>query len=72
MNLKLSVLLGLVFLLTSSFKGKFSKEEKLSINLKEMKIIGEVDERYQSVNIEMCEVVGGDFWIPYGLVDPKR
>ncbi len=72
MNLKLSVLLGLVFLLTSSFKGKFSKEEKLSINLKEMKIIGEVDERYQSVNIEMCEVVGGDFWIPYGLVDQEK
>jgi len=31
-----------------------------------------VDERYQSVNVEMCEVVGGDFWIPYDLLDSDR
>jgi len=72
MNLKLSVILGLVFFLSSSFNDRSSREEKLTINLQEMKIIGEVDERYQSVNIEMCEVVGGDFWIPYELVDPEK
>jgi hypothetical protein len=37
-----------------------------------MKSIGEVDKRYQSFNIEMCEVVGGDFWIPYNLIDSVR
>lgn len=39
------------------------------IDFKKMEHIGNVDERYQSYNIEMCEVVGGDFWIPYDLLD---
>lgn len=42
------------------------------IDLIGMKSIGEVDERYQSFNIEMCEVVGGDFWIPYNRLDSVR
>ncbi len=40
-----------------------------SINLKKMEHIGSVDERFQSYNIEMCEVIGGDFWVPYRLLD---
>lgn len=43
----------------------------LILNLNNLKQIARVDERYQSVNIEMCEVVGGDFWIPYELLDPE-
>ena len=31
-----------------------------------MPIIGTVDERFQSYNIEMVEVIGGRFWKPYG------
>lgn len=42
------------------------------INLKGLKQIGTVDERFQSYNIEMCEVIGGDFWIPYELIDSVR
>jgi len=42
------------------------------LNLKEMKFISKVDERYQSFNIEMCEIIGGDFWIPYNLIDSVR
>jgi heparanase len=45
---------------------------KIRLNLFGMKSIGEVDKRYQSFNIEMCEVVGGDFWIPYNLIDSVR
>jgi hypothetical protein len=45
---------------------------KIKLNLSDMKSIGEVDERYQSFNVEMCEVIGGDFWIPYNLVDSVR
>ena len=36
-----------------------------SINLDNLKVIGTVDERYQSYNIEMVEVTGGRFWRPY-------
>jgi hypothetical protein len=32
----------------------------------DMVLIGTVDERYQSYNIEMLEVTGGNFWAPYG------
>jgi|WetSurMetagenome_2_1015567.scaffolds.fasta_scaffold00021_39 heparanase len=45
---------------------------KIKLNLSGLKSIGEVDKRYQSFNIEMCEVVGGDFWIPYNLIDSVR
>ena len=31
--------------------------------------IGTVDERFQSYNVEMVEVTGGEFWKPYG---PER
>ena len=72
MILKLAALLGFVFLLSSSFTDERPKGNELEINLKKMKLIGEVDERYQSINIEMCEVVGGDFWIPYHLVDTEK
>ncbi len=40
-----------------------------NINLRQMKFIGSVDERFQSYNIEMCEVIGGDFWVPYQKLD---
>jgi heparanase len=45
---------------------------KIKLNLANLKQLGEVDERYQSFNIEMCEVIGGDFWIPYNLIDSVR
>src|SRR5690349_23493075 len=36
------------------------------IDATSMRRIGTVDERFQSYNIEMVEVVGGRFWKPYG------
>src|SRR5690349_20245706 len=41
----------------------------ITINLREMKYLGSVDERYQSYNVEMAEVVGGEFWRPYKTMD---
>lgn len=38
-------------------------------NLTEMKYLGSVDERYQSYNVEMVEIVGGNFWRPYKTMD---
>src|SRR3954454_983234 len=46
-----------------------SNSSIIKINSKEMKHIGSVDERYQSYNVEMVEVVGGEFWKPYHLMD---
>lgn len=41
----------------------------ITISLKEMKYLGSVDERYQSYNVEIAEVVGGRFWRPYKTMD---
>jgi heparanase len=36
------------------------------IDLAALRPLGTVDERFQSYNIEMAEVIGADFWKPYG------
>lgn len=46
--------------------------EAQKLNISDFQFLTEVDERFQSFNIEMCEVVGGDFWVPYGLLDPEK
>jgi heparanase 1 len=38
----------------------------VSLDPAKMPRIGNVDERFQSYNIEMVEVIGGRFWKPYG------
>src|SRR4051812_33069277 len=43
--------------------------DTIIVNLNEMKHIGSVDERFQSYNVEMVEVVGGEFWRPYKTMD---
>lgn len=47
-------------------------EISIKLNLHGLTQVGEIDERYQSVNVEMCEVVGGKFWIPYNLLDSTK
>ncbi|GAB3025091.1 hypothetical protein GCM10027051_32240 [Niabella terrae] len=44
-------------------------EGALNINPTEMKLIGTVSDRFQSYNVEMVEVVGGEFWKPYKMMD---
>ncbi|MDQ6903174.1 MAG: hypothetical protein M3139_09205 [Bacteroidota bacterium] len=55
-----------------SDNGKYNEAPNaaiISVNLKAMKLIGNVDERYQFYNVEMVEVVEGKFWKPYHLMD---
>ncbi|PKQ65996.1 hypothetical protein BZG01_12590 [Labilibaculum manganireducens] len=47
-------------------------EHIIRLKLRNLKQIAEVNERYQSFNVEMCEVVGGRFWIPYVLLDSTK
>ena len=42
-----------------------------SLDPAKMPTIGTVDERFQSYNIEMVEVIGGRFWKPYGSTTNK-
>lgn len=42
------------------------------LELSSLKKVAEVEERFQSINIEMCEVVGGDFWVPYDKINVEN
>jgi len=44
----------------------------IKVKLSGLKQVAKVDERYQSFNVEMAEVVGGNFWIPYDMMDTTK
>jgi heparanase len=44
----------------------YVRAQAVSLDMAKMPRIGTVDERFQSYNIEMVEIVGGRFWKPYG------
>lgn len=69
-----ALIIGMIFLgFVSGCKDANQNNNSLpSLKLSELPLLGEVSDRYQSVNIEMCEVVGGDFWVPYQLIDTAR
>ncbi len=80
MRLKLFILLFLassaISCLAQDETTQYISDKELSLTpeltISNLELVGEVDERFQSVNIEMCEVVGGDFWVPYHLIDTAR
>ena len=42
------------------------KDQSVVIQPGSLPSIGVIDERFQSYNVEMAEIIGGDFWKPYG------
>lgn len=72
----MSVCLGLIFINCNAGDKKHPKKETnvviIKVNPKTMKYLGTVDERYQSYNIEMAEVIGGNFWTPYPKNDLNK
>lgn len=46
-------------------KPRNGADSVVNVSPKEMLHIGSVDERFQSYNVEMAEVIGGNFWKPY-------
>lgn len=51
-------------LLAASGAVAASADDEMQLN--KLPQIAEVDERFQSYNVEMVEVTGGQFWAPYG------
>jgi heparanase len=47
---------------------RVAKADPVSLDPQLMVPIATVDERYQSYNVEMAEVVGGTFWKPYATL----
>lgn len=54
---------------SSKKKSDESLDSVLQLNPQTLVKLGSVDPRYQSYNVEMVEVVGGEFWKPYKLMD---
>lgn len=52
--------------LLASCCSTLSAQPVRSLNLSALPKVAEVDNRFQSYNIEMVEVTGGQFWAPYG------
>ena len=63
------VLIGLSLSCTSHKK---QENSLIRIDFSGMEKIAVLDERYQSINVEMCEVVGGKFWVPYSQIDTAK
>lgn len=64
-----------LFFSACSSPGKLSSQavgNPINIEFSELKPVGTIDERYQSFNVEMVEVVGGNFWIPYDKIDTTK
>jgi heparanase 1 len=72
----LSACFGLIFNNCHAGDKKHPKKETnaviINVNPKTVKYLGTVDERYQSYNIEMAEVIGGNFWKPYPKDDLNK
>jgi len=67
MFLKKSLFVGLIGGLLSN-----AALAQITLPLQTQKQIATIDERFQSYNIEMCEVIGGNFWVPYSKLDSVR
>ena len=78
LKIVLPLALSSIIILSACYESDKAKDNDksgtgvVSVNPKEMKHIGNVDERYQSYNVEMVEVVGGRFWKPYRFMDSMR
>lgn len=57
--------IGVVLLLASALDATRTYAEPASLDPANFSSIGQVDERFQSYNVEMAEIIGGKFWKPY-------
>jgi heparanase len=60
-----------LFAVAIMFLATLSIAQVVSLDPAKMPSVGTVDERFQSYNIEMVEVIGGRFWKPYGSTTNK-
>lgn len=49
-----------------------AQAQPLSLNPGQFPMVRQVDERFQSYNVEVAEVIGGRFWRPYAQMEAPR
>src|SRR5690348_2285805 len=64
MRSKLCFVLAICAAATSA--GAPPREEAAIVQPSALPRIATIDERFQSYNVEMAEIIGGNFWKPYG------
>ncbi|MBB4078020.1 hypothetical protein GGR28_000621 [Lewinella aquimaris] len=62
----------ILFLALLSLAGPLWSQTPVTITIDDREQVAEIDERFSSYNVEMAEVVGGDFWIPYDQMDTTQ
>jgi hypothetical protein len=58
--------MGIVIATLSGIQKPAAQVPTLSVDPSRLPRLGTIDERFQSYNVEMVEVTGGNFWRPYG------
>lgn len=63
------LLIALAALLMGSAYTRSAAAQPVTVSPTTMPRVATVDQRYQSYNVEMAEVIGGQFWKPYSRQD---
>jgi hypothetical protein len=58
--------MGLAIAALTGFQQAAAQPPTISLEPSRLPRLGMIDERFQSYNVEMVEVTGGNFWKPYG------
>jgi hypothetical protein len=58
--------MGVVIAALTGIQKAAAQVPTLSVEPSRLPRFGTIDERFQSYNVEMLEVTGGNFWKPYG------
>ena len=71
-NLPYNLPAAILYWVALSLPAGLWAQSPITIDLTDPEQVAEIDERFSSYNVEMAEVVGGDFWIPYDQMDTTR
>jgi hypothetical protein len=57
-------------LLIVCFSGSSAAASELRLDARALPVIATIDERFQSYNVEMAQIIGAPFWKPYAHMSP--
>jgi hypothetical protein len=60
------LLIGVVTITLALARAQNTQPDSATIHPAQLRAVARIDERFQSYNVEMAEIIGGNFWKPYG------
>jgi heparanase len=64
--LSVPLLIGSTFMPSMPTNAQGLNDQAIAIQPSSLPRVGTIEERFQSYNVEMAEIIGGNFWKPYG------